>query len=89
MIAQGTDGVSHGQLKEGVMGGTDMMLFIPLHLDVTSCSSSIEPWIRSWLGQALETLAPADWFEWGHTFCRGGNRLRWVLAPKSSGRKVH
>ena len=32
MIAQGTDGLSRGQLGEGVMEGLDMLDFVPLHL---------------------------------------------------------
>jgi hypothetical protein len=84
MIAQGTDGVSRGQLNKGVMGGTDMMSFIPLHLDATSCSSSIEPWIRSWLGPWLPRIGLN-----GATISQRGNRSRLVLAPKSLGRKVH
>jgi hypothetical protein len=33
MKSQGTDGVSRGQLKEGVLTGDEMLLFIPFHLD--------------------------------------------------------
>jgi hypothetical protein len=33
MIAQGTYGVSRGQLDEWVMNGSDMIPFIPLHLN--------------------------------------------------------
>jgi hypothetical protein len=32
MKAQGTDGVSRGQLKEGASAGQSMLLFIPFHL---------------------------------------------------------
>jgi hypothetical protein len=32
MKAQGTDGVSRGQLKEGMSAGRDMLSYVPLHL---------------------------------------------------------
>jgi hypothetical protein len=56
MIAQGTDRVSRGQLNKGVMDGTDMMSFIPLHLNTTERSQDAEAWIRSWLGKDAESL---------------------------------
>jgi hypothetical protein len=81
MIAQGTDGVSRGQLDEGVMNGTDMMSIIPLHLNAMKRSRDVEAWIKTWLGEEAwiktwlgkdaETLEPKDWFERGHNFAGG------------------
>jgi hypothetical protein len=71
MIAQGTDGVSRGQLDEGVLNGNDMMSYIPLHLSAIQRHPRIESWIKSWLGPTAETLTPEDWFERGHDM-KGG-----------------
>jgi hypothetical protein len=58
MKAQGTDGVSRGQLKEGVSVGKEMLSFIPFHLSAVQRSSKVEPWIHSWLGAEPELLQP-------------------------------
>jgi hypothetical protein len=71
MKAQGTDGVSRGQLKEGVSVGMDMLSFIPFHLSAIERSPAVEPWIRSWLGQEAELLSPEGWFERGHDILGG------------------
>ena len=66
MIAQGTDGVSRGCLAHGVMGGEEMVSFIPIHKSATERSDSLLPWIRSWCGQSSIALSEADWFDVGH-----------------------
>jgi hypothetical protein len=71
MKVQGTDGVSRGQLKEGVSIGKDMLSFIPFHLLATQRSSLVEPWICSWLGPKAELLHPVDWFERAHDISGG------------------
>jgi hypothetical protein len=71
MKAQGTDGISRGQLKEGVSAGKPMLNFFPFHLSATECSAAVEPWVRSWLGSHAELLEPEDWFERAHNI-KGG-----------------
>jgi hypothetical protein len=71
MRAQGTDGVSRGQLKEGVSAGKSMLSFIPLHLDAIERSPAVEPWLKSWLGEDAEVLTPEGWFERGHDLLGG------------------
>jgi hypothetical protein len=66
MIAQGGDGLSRGLLNEGVMNGQDMLSFLAFHKSPLELSGSLEPWVRSWLGESMETLEPLDWFERGH-----------------------
>ena len=70
MIKQGTDGLSRGDLLEGVLKGKTMMSFVPLHLAATDAEASLKPWIESWsrkLGnRSVEWLEPEDWFERGH-----------------------
>jgi hypothetical protein len=71
MKAQGTDGVSRGQLKEGISAGKDMLSFIPFHLTVIDRSPSVEVWPRSWLGKEAEVLKPEGWFKQGHHLLGG------------------
>jgi hypothetical protein len=58
MKDQGTDGISRGQLKEGVLcAGKDMLSYIPFHLDAIKRSPDVELWLRSsWLGPSTEIL---------------------------------
>lgn len=69
MIAQGTDGLSRGDMTEGVMTGMTMQTFVPIHLDALERSPGVEDWVRSWGGQELEFLSPEDWFVRGHGLC--------------------
>ena len=67
MIAQGTDGLSRGQLNEGVMnGGSVMRDFVPLHLSALDRTSGLPQWVDSWAGSTPLVLTPTDWFERGH-----------------------
>jgi hypothetical protein len=71
MRAQGTDGVSRGQMKEGVTAGLDMMSFIPFHESALKRSPTVRDWIASWLGTGAEFLSPEDWYERGHDVSGG------------------
>ena len=66
MIAVGVDGISRGQLNEGVMAGTPMLSYIPLHKTPFQMSENLFEWVRSWLGPKAEALTPMDWFTTGH-----------------------
>ena len=66
MIAWGVDGISRGQLNEGVMAGKPMLSFIPLHKTPMQMSSTLFEWVKSWLGPKTELLTPMDWFTTGH-----------------------
>ena len=64
MKGAGVDGLSRGDLLEGIMAHVDPLSFIPLN---ESCDerggSVIETWIRAWWGQEeLLKLAPDQWF---------------------------
>jgi len=50
MIRQGTDGLSQGDMYEGIMKGESMFSFIPLHLNAFARSDTLEGWIGSWAG---------------------------------------
>jgi hypothetical protein len=45
MMTQGTDGLSRGNLTEGVMSGTPVLQFIPLHLSALVRQPALLPWI--------------------------------------------
>jgi hypothetical protein len=67
MKAQGSDGLSRGNLNVGVMAGTAMLDFVPIHLDAFERSATLLPWIQAWTGEdELELLTPAQWFTRGH-----------------------
>jgi hypothetical protein len=66
MIAQGTDGISRGELNQGVGLGESMLSFIPLHLTATQREPALEDWVRGWLHHQAEFLSPSDWFVRGH-----------------------
>jgi hypothetical protein len=73
---QGTDGLSRGNLLEGVMKGKDMLTFIPLHQTALERSPKLRGWIKSW-GFSLEEnvefeeLLPDNWFVRGHDMIGG------------------
>ena len=68
MISQGADGLSRGNMMEGVMSGRSMLNFVPIHKSALEVQHKLEKWIRSWLidGEAAEVLSPSDWFVRGH-----------------------
>jgi hypothetical protein len=62
MIGQGSDGLSRGNLTEGVMTGQSMLSYVPLGKTALERTPSLLTWIRSWAGERLEVLTPKDWF---------------------------
>lgn len=73
MIQQGTDGVSRGNMKEGVGSGLDMLQFIPLHQGAIERYGTLMEWIKDWAGSNVECLSPSEWFTRGHDHF-GGSR---------------
>jgi hypothetical protein len=67
---QGTDGLSRGNLLEGVMKGKDMLSYVPLHLEAFERSHTLRRWILSWAqankDEVVSVLKPEDWFGKGH-----------------------
>jgi hypothetical protein len=47
MIAQGTNGLSRGDLTTGVMKGDHMLDYVPLHLSVVDRSDKQADWLLS------------------------------------------
>ena len=56
MIAQGSDGLSIGNISEGVMKGIPMDDFIPLNKSALERSISLKTWLESWADGNLEFL---------------------------------
>ncbi len=77
MIAQGADGLSRGNLTEGVMSHGDIMLDIPLHISALDRSIHVKAWIESWVElsqkEVIEFLEPIGWFERGHDMIGDGS----------------
>ena len=71
MISQSTDGLSRGNLVEGVMKGDAISSFVPIHQCGLSRSSQLKPWLLSWLGKETEFLEPKDWFIRGNDLVDG------------------
>ena len=78
MIAQGADGLSRGDMYEGVMSGSSMLSFIPLHLTASERSPQVIDWVKSWVSddgkKSVEVLTPEGWFTRGHDHHGAGRR---------------
>ena len=66
MQHQGTDGVSTGSMKLGVVAGKDMIDFCPWAKNPLEVSPSLKSWVKSWAGEDTIFLQPKDWFVRGH-----------------------
>lgn len=67
MQAQGSDGLSRGNLTEGVMSGKGFLDYIPIHKSAFERSKDLERCFRGLFpGRKVEVLEPKDWFERGH-----------------------
>jgi hypothetical protein len=63
MISQGTDGLSRGDMLTGVMGGADMLTFIPLALTAIERQPELMEWVYSWWGTGNSSwLTPEGWY---------------------------
>ena len=73
MKMSGIDGLSRGNLLEGMMAGKDPLTFIPLDEDADERSDGrVSQWVQSWwqdesgeswCGHGLKRLMPDDWFD--------------------------
>jgi hypothetical protein len=67
MIAQGTDGVSRGDFGNGVMNGSSMLEFVPLHEGLDSRGFQLVQWFAEASGEGWKILEPKEWFHEVHT----------------------
>ena len=73
MKVSGIDGLSRGDMFEGIMKGESPLHFIPLDTGAVARSQGrVQKWVNSWwndlsgepyLGSSLRLLEPNDWFE--------------------------
>ena len=85
MIKQGSDGLSRGDLYEGVMSGKPMLYYIPLADSALDRAPRLLPWIQSWFagfGSDLEVLDKEGWFERGHDIVGGTVNSDGVWLPR-------
>jgi hypothetical protein len=70
MIAQGTDGLSRGDMLGGVMRGEPMLQLVPLNRSAVEEQPLLMEWINSWVKghyhSDVELLQPNDWVWRGH-----------------------
>ena len=93
MIAQGADGLSRGNLQEGVMSGKLMNSFVPLHLSPLERCNKLVGWIRKWAEvkgldkRRLKILDVEGWFTRGQDMLKEGkaNEDGMVLATYQPG----
>ena len=84
MIEQGTDGLSRGDMLEGVCRGDAMTSHIPLAKTALERSAPLLGWINSWFSGEnnleIEVLDPEGWFERGHDIIGGTKNCdgRWI-----------
>ena len=60
MIAQGTDGVSRGSLKEGVGVGKNMLELCPWRKSCLEAELELRTWMESWLPEDTLFLTSKD-----------------------------
>jgi hypothetical protein len=81
MIAQGGDGLSQGDLSNGVMAGQCMMDFAPLHCMAFERCPHLQEWIREWCSAETVRLEQADGFDRAH---EGDGAMVWSPHPATA-----
>ena len=62
MIKQGTDGLSRGNMSEGVLVDHNMLSYVPIHMPANLRSPQLINWIRFWTKDSeLVPMAPNEW----------------------------
>ncbi len=89
MIAQGTDGISRGDMCEGVLNGDTMLQHVPLADSALDRAPLLKSWLLSWLGDLdleIEFLDETGWFERGHDIIGGRMNCdnKWIPDYKTS-----
>jgi len=83
MIEQGMDGLSRGNLTEGVMTGKAMRWFVPLDLSALDRVPKVIDWVRSWTQEPnLQPLEPEEWFTKGQDMVGGAKNVEGVWIPR-------
>ena len=87
MIAQGTGGLSRGNISEGIMKGDAILQHIPLHLTCLQRSPGLMTWLKDIVlpsrGQKkVDFLSTAQWFSRAHDIIGGRKNLDGVWIPE-------
>ncbi len=78
MKAQGTDGLSHNYLTEGVIRGENILSFIPLHKTAVEREPILRAWVNSWYqNNDINWISPDQWYTDGETL----NLCIWTPPP--------
>jgi hypothetical protein len=83
MIAQGTDGLSRGELQLGALFD-DSTQSVPLHLDpVTRTEGGLAAWVYDWTGMTSSSLRLAGPMDWMYNAHMPGTWI-WSLPPAAA-----
>jgi hypothetical protein len=83
MIEQGTDGLSRGDLTEGVMTGHSILDFVPLNKSALDHQPGLVAWLTSWIPSKNPVfLTPQDWFDIVHGIQGGAPDSEGVWTPQ-------
>jgi hypothetical protein len=63
MIAQGTDGLSRGDLGSGVMAGASMLDYVPINKSALERQPELTTWLKDLLPGSWRFLEPDGWFD--------------------------
>ena len=85
MIEEGTDGLSRGNINEGVMTGANILSYIPLHLNGRERQQELLSWILSVLEEknseeSYKCLTESEWYTTGQT----RNKCLWMPPPAAA-----
>ncbi len=91
MIAQGTDGLSHGIYFEGVVRSEDMPSFVDLSRTAIERHPGVLKFVESWVAPVLgkrKVLTPDEWFREGHGIVGGEKDSTglWIPLHASNGK---
>ena len=84
MIAQGSDGLSQGDLYKGVMSSKSLHSFIPPAESALDRSPALWPWIQGWSSELeadVKFIGAKDWFERGHEILGGSTNVDGIWTP--------
>jgi len=81
MQAQGTDGLSRGCLDSGVLAGSSMLSFVPLHQSALERELTLFDWVTSWTcDDPVVWLSSFGWYTHGHQ----PGRFVWCPPPAAA-----
>ena len=66
MMSQGTDGISRGDMDQGVASGQQMLQHCPWGRSAVDVSDTLLATLSKWCDRELKVLQPEDWYECGH-----------------------